>query len=147
MTDKYVDPHNWLEYTDRIREAKTLGDVKNIIDNIFPGLIIHTLPNFSQDYEILRRNWYQLCKTLNAEPKCIMIFADWNPDESHKLVAHIAECFTKAGFLVRTCTEIQRCDTCRLAIPTHEYHTLMTGKGIKLPEWSANCTDCLVCTK
>lgn len=142
MTDKYTDPPNWLTYTDEIREAKTLGDVKAIVDRLYPDLIVGTIPRFSQDYPNLQRNWYKVFEPTKITPTCILIFRTYEPDENHKLVAHIAECFTKAGFLVRTTMDLQPCTICGNALPTQMYHTAMAGKGIALPEWSNKCSSC-----
>jgi len=142
MTDLYKDPPNWLTITDEIRGVKTLTDVKNIVDRIFPGLIVCTYPFFSKDYPLLSRNWMTVCKQLKLQPTCILILRNWEPDDDHKLVAHIAECFTKAGFLVRTDIDVQACTKCGSAIPTELYHSAMLEKNIPLPTWSPKCSTC-----
>lgn len=142
MTDSYIDPPNWLEITDEMRAVKTLGDVKAIADRVFPGLIIGTFHDFSKDYSNLYNNWVTLCKKLQVQPVGIMLFKNWEPDEKHKLVAHIAECFTKAGFFVRTDFDMQLCTKCSRVIPTEIYHNVMVTKGIQLPPWSPKCTTC-----
>ena len=119
MSIKYQDPSNTEEILDNIRLSQTLGEIKNILDNTFPGWFLGMLPKFSEDYPNLTDSWNKICLQTNSEKKQIIIVDEINPDkDKHSLLYVFIELFTKMGFIVRTKQEIIPCEKSGCALPT-----------------------------
>jgi len=144
MSIKYQDPSNTEEILDNIRLSQTLGEIKNILDNTFPGWFVGMLPKFSDDYPNLTDSWNKICLQTNSEKKQIIIVDEINPDkDKHSLIYVFIELFTKMGFIVRTKQEIIPCEKCGCALPTQLNWSLYKKAKINIPEkWSQFCTKC-----
>ena len=144
MSIKYQDPSNTEEILDNIRLSQTLGEIKNILDNTFPGWFIGMLPKFSEDYPNLTDSWNKICLQTNSEKKQIIIVDEINPDkDKHSLLYVFIELFTKMGFIVRTKQEIIPCEKCGCALPTQLSWSLYKKAKLNIPEnWSQFCIKC-----
>jgi hypothetical protein len=139
----YQNPPNTDEIMEKLKSAYTIGSVKNLVEDVFPGWFITVLRGFSNDYPHLTKNWQTVCKSMNVGMAQIMIVDDYFEDEAHTLVRHFAECFTRAGFAVRRKAEFIPCEKCMSAIPSEGMYNLMKEKDFNVPEkWSNKCIAC-----
>lgn len=141
--DKYKDPSNNLEILEKLKNLPTILDIKLYIDELYPEWCITFMENYSSDYPHLIKNWEHLCSQLKVKPTQIMIVDKISFDDSHSIISHIAECYTKLGFCVRTKNDYFPCSICNKAIPTYKIWKLFKDKNLPVPkEWSMNCTNC-----
>lgn len=141
--NKYSDPENWENIKDKIKTAPTLGDVKKILDNTFPGLIVAFLKRYSHDYPSFTENWIKITGKIKTTPKEIMILDNFIFDDNHNLVKLFCECFTRAGFSVRRKMEFIPCKHCEYAIPAEPLYNILKENNITVPEsYSLICTSC-----
>jgi hypothetical protein len=139
----YQNPPNTDEIMEKLKSAHTIGAVKNLVEDVFPGWFITVLRGFSNDYPHLTKNWETVCKSMNVGMAQIMIVDDYFEDEAHSLVRHFSECFTRAGFAVRRKAEFIPCEKCMSAIPSEGMYNLMKEKDFNVPEkWSNKCVAC-----
>ena len=143
IEDKYLDPPNTLEILKELEELKTLGEVKNLIDRVFPDWFVTTMPDYSLDYPHLRTNWREMCKITKSTPTQVVIVEEIISDNSHSLVHIFAECLTRVGFSVRRKREYTPCEKCNNAIPNSAMWQLFKDKNFKVPAtWSSKCSTC-----
>jgi hypothetical protein len=132
---KYADPENTVEIFLKIKNCPTIREIKNLMDKTFPGLFITVLPEFSDDYPHLNKNWKSICDSINTTPKQIIILDNYSEDCS--LVKTFTECFTTTGFAVRRKSEYIPCEKTGKAVPTEHIYMLFKEKGFTVPEkWS-----------
>jgi hypothetical protein len=138
---KYTDPENTVDLLLKIKNSPTMGVVKNLMDETFPGLFITVLSSFCEDYPHLNKNWETICNSMPTTPKQIMILDNYPEDAT--LVKAFAECFTTAGFAVRRKAEYIPCGECGKAVPSEFIYTLFKEKGFSVPkQWSQYCVKC-----
>jgi hypothetical protein len=142
--DKYLDPPNALDIIEDIKKCKTIGEVKNIANKIFPGWIITYLPKYCDDYPHLTDNWNVVSKSIGIEKQSIIIVDDIFFDKScYSVITIFSECFTRAGFLVRKKNDYFPCMKCKSAIPSLELWNFFKRKEIAIPDtWSSTCKQC-----
>lgn len=138
----YSDPDNTIELMNKLKNCPTLGDVKSLMDEIYPGLFITVLKEFSNDYPSLTINWHDLCRTIPTSPKEILILDNYPND--CVLIKRFSECFTTAGFVVRRKTEIVPCEKCLKGLPSFQlYQILRQQNSTMIPiTWSNKCSTC-----
>lgn len=143
MTDTYSDPANLEEFMERVKNAPNLGEIKNIADEAFPSWIVTLLPGFCPDYPHLTENWESICTSAGCPKTEVLIVDGFTFDEHHKLIATLAECFTKCGFAVRRKVEFIPCVNCGVAVPSPAlYRTLENSKAPCPMLWSDHCSKC-----
>ncbi len=71
-TSSYTDPENIEDIFEKIKEAKTIKDVKELIDRTFPTWIVNFTNSYSSDYACLQNNWQNYCEILKTTPKLII---------------------------------------------------------------------------
>ena len=141
--NKYLDPSNWEDISNKLKIAPTLGDVKQLFESTFPNIIIAFLPKYSDDYPSLSHNWGTICTKSKTFPKQIMVLDDFILDENHKLVKQFCECFTLAGFNVRRKMEVIPCKYCSSAIPAELFYKILKDNGEDCPNsYSLFCSSC-----
>lgn len=141
--DKYIDPSNADEILVQMRTLPTVGDIKKLVDEIFPDWIITVMSDYSDDYPHLKSNWRTICNMAKVTPAQVMIVDDILSGENYRLVRAFAECFTRAGFSVRRKAEFISCDVCGKAIPSIGMWKYMGNKNINVPEnWFPTCQKC-----
>ena len=137
----YDDPENLTDLVLIIKNCKTMGDVKKLIDEVFPTLFITTMDFFCNDYPHLTTNCHALCDKVPTTPKQIIILDNYG--DNCVLVKAFAECFTTAGFAVRRKCEFFPCEKCGAAMPSEYIYNLFVEKKFKVPsQWSHYCTSC-----
>jgi hypothetical protein len=77
-------------------------------------------------------------------PAQVMIVDDFDFGPDYSLIGHFAECFTRAGFSVRTKSQFIPCEKCMSAIPNEALYNLLKDKeGVSVPNiWKDTCTSC-----
>jgi hypothetical protein len=144
LDDKYIDPENVDAIIKRLKCLPTMGEVKNLVDEVFPNWIVSVLPSYSSDYQTLLVNWSKICSEVKVKPAQVIIVDFLAQSDKHKLICTFAECFTRAGFSVRRNTEFIPCQKCKKAIPSEQAWNIMKNKGDKVPEiWSTKCSICI----
>lgn len=139
----YVDPANINEIIDELKTLQTLGEVKDLVDRVFPGFIIGTIEEFSNDYKSIQENWHRVCSHTGVRPTEIMIVSDFFFRDNYTLARLFCETFTKAGFCVRKYTEYMKCVICGKAIATQDNHALLKRLGQRVPTgWNDKCSTC-----
>lgn len=130
----HKDPENWEELLDKMKNLKTLGEVLNMFNETFPGIVIGFMNGYSPDYPHLKEDWDKIAKMNNTTTKQVMILDDVSFDENHNLVRHFCECFTRAGFSVRRKMEFIPCKETGLAVPTELLYYCYKSDGRVVPE-------------
>lgn len=143
VQDKYLDPANTPEILNRLKTLRTLGEVKRLVEEVFPDWFVTTMEVYCPDYPHLMVNWQQICTMSKSIPTQIMIVEEISEDNAHSLLGTFAECFTRAGFSVRRKREYTPCENCGSAVPNAAMWQLFKDKGFRVPtKWSEKCTGC-----
>lgn len=143
---KYRDPNEYelKNIFDKLKECKTHDEIHKLIDETLPGWLVDSIEDYSDDYEILRTNWYKICENLKISPKKIILveFIGFDP-KKYLLLQILCERMTREGYLIRQCNELIKCKVCNKAIPNFELYTMIKQKGYKIPKkWSSICMEC-----
>lgn len=143
--DIYNDPENLDDILTKIKLAPTLGDVKPILDSLYPTWIVGNMKGYSKDYPLLQKNWETICDLSRVKPIEIIIvdFILYNQDNKHTLLHVFSEILTKSGFCVRSKDEFAPCKKCGLAIPSDVLYDMMKQNHHNIPyRWSTVCENC-----
>lgn len=141
----YLDPNEDIlkNIFDSLKNCKSSDEIQNVIENTFPGWLIHGTDKYSDDYPNLQENWLKICNMINTTPKKIVIVDDIYFDKNHLLINIFCERMTREGYIVRRKCEFQCCEICGCAIPTFNLYLTMKQKGLKVPnEWRRKCKKC-----
>ena len=138
----YQDPENIVEMLQKLSHCPTIGDITNLVNDLFPTLIICSIKEYSQDYPHLTENWNTLCGMMNTTPKEIIIFDNYN-DNENEFIKQVAEIYTKSGFVVRRKSEyFPAKNNPNKALPNELIYNCFKEKGLKVPDnWSEYSTD------
>ena len=140
---KYRDPENLIIIKDKIKNAPTMGDLKKILDEVYPSWFQGILPDYSPDYPELKKNWLDVCKKNNTTPKEIMMVDFISFEKEYSLINIFSEILTLSGFCVRSKQEIFPCKICNKAIPQLHIYNLLKKTHTNLPEyWRTTCENC-----
>lgn len=143
LTDNYIDPPNTPELLEKIMNLPTIGDIKKLADEIFPGWFVTTMNAYCSDYPHLTKNWETICNMSRVRPTQIMIVDDCVVDDAHRLISVFSECFTRAGFSVRRKIEYNPCEKCGSAVPVELLWDVFRHKNFNVPSvWNKLCTCC-----
>jgi hypothetical protein len=142
--NEYCDPPNVDEILEQIRNLPTLGDIKPLVDEYFPGWLIGTIDEYSKDYPSLDKNWKTICNKLNVRPaKIIIVDCNMMLDDKHKLISLFSEILTKSGFCVRSKNHLFACKKCGRALAQPEFYDLLKTNNNVVPQiWSVICEKC-----
>lgn len=145
---KDKEPDELARLIDRLKSLRTMGDIRNFIDELYPTWFVTAIDSYSADYPTLNSNWEHVCARLQV-PKAQIIIVDYLPNKEecrdHTFISLLAENITRAGFIVRRRTELIPCSNCGKALPTYGVYSLMLSKKLKVPRtWKPNCTECEV---
>lgn len=140
---KYLDPPDGSEIIKNMSEFETIRDIKNLAEKVFPGWYVASSTDFSNDYSHLSRNWKKFCDMVNVNRTLIILVDYISFDDSHTVIRAFAECFTRAGFNVRSADEYILCSECNKVIPSKNIWSVLKEKGAQVPsEWSEKCSTC-----
>jgi hypothetical protein len=140
----YKDPENKEVLLERMSTLESLEDVRKMTIDVFPTWIIGFVDNFSTDYPHIQRNWVNMCTKFGIKRQKIMIIDDMVFDKDHSFIIAVAECFTRAGFMVRRKIEYIPCRVCGNALPSQlSWKLLRDNLGNNIPSnWSDKCSTC-----
>ena len=142
-TDKYKNPDNTEEIMEELKNSKNMGEVKQLVDQVFPDWFVTTMDSFSDDYPQSNDTWSGICDKIGVKPAQIIIIEEVESGENYSLVQHFAECFTKSGFAIRKKMQFIPCNKCNKALPSIIMYNIMKEKGVKLPDsWENTCQTC-----
>lgn len=131
------------EVLDKIKGCKTLKQIEILMKEILPGWCLGFLNKFSDDYPVLTKNWYSMCKKINIKPTQIMLVKNIDISKKQTPESLFSECFSKAGFCVRRITEFNYCPNCLSAIPTEKLYNIIKENNNNIPKkWSQYCINC-----
>jgi len=140
---KYSDPSYSSEVIKKISELQSIGDIKNLAEQVFPGWYVSSSSDFCNDYPHLSVNWKKFCDMIGTNRTLIILVDYISFDDSHTVIRAFAECFTRAGFSVRSVDEYILCSVCDKVIPLEHIWSVFKEKGAKVPpEWSDKCSTC-----
>lgn len=141
----YTDPKDINSLLEKVKGAETMQDIMNLVTNTFPTLILGSIDDFSDDYPHIQRGWINMCKKIGIKRNKIIIIDDIVFDKDHTFIIAIAECFTRAGFMVRRKSEYIPCKVCKKAVPSHSSWEVMRDNSIPgIPTtWRSTCSTCL----
>jgi len=141
---EYVDPDNFLEIKEQIKNAPDLGSLKVILDKVYPKWIQGLVDDYSEDYPVLKSNWMEMCTRNKVKPTKIMIVDFVSFEQEYSLLRIFCEILTLSGFCVRSKQEIFPCKICKNAIPQLHIYNLLKGNGEKMiPDvWQTTCQKC-----
>lgn len=144
QNNKYLDPDNVIEIKECITNAENLGKIKEIVDEIFPGWIVGTIKEYSEDYPELEKHWMNICFEKRVSQKEIMIVDFISFEDTYSLIKIFCEILTLSGFCVRTQNELFQCKICKKAIPQEHIYNLMKKNGSNVPDvWRVMCKKCM----
>jgi len=141
----YKDPENIDTLLEKMKEVESIEDISDLVTNIFPTWIIGLLDDFSDDYPHIQKGWINMCKKIGLKRNKIIIVDDMVFDKEHTFIIAIAECFTRAGFMVRRKSEYIPCKVCKKAVPSYQSWEVMKENYIPcIPTiWKDTCSTCL----
>jgi hypothetical protein len=143
VQDKYLDPANTPDIIAKLGTLRILGEVKSLVDEVFPDWIVTTMNYYCADYPHITSNWKKICEMADTKPTQVLIVEELAEDNAHSLIITFAECFTRAGFSVRRKREYFPCEKCGCAIPNSGLWQHFKEKGFKVPEkWNVTCVAC-----
>ncbi len=142
---KYLDPSDYEQVIESVKTMRTLGEVKNLIDTIYPGWIKGMIECYSDDYPSLTESWKNICENeLKVKPVAIIVLDRLPLSEDFVLVNFFAETLTRAGFCVRRKEEVIACYKCSKAIPSSSLYDMLKRKGEQIPDvWARSCVSCV----
>lgn len=140
---KYEDPENVQDIIKDIFKMKTIQDIVDLLNTLYPSFIRDKLEEYSKDYPHFDINWRGMCLTLKVKKAYILIVDEFHIDEKHILLQTFCEVLTQAGFIIRKYTEFFPCAVCKSALPTEEIYTKLVTAKVKTPsEWDKKCISC-----
>lgn len=150
MEDKYKNPRDSEEYLSELKSCKSLAEVKNLINKVFPDLIQGFSRSYSSDYPILTESWHALCRTLKTVPKGIILVNFVPPsikddiNGEYSLLRKFLDTMVVSGFVARRTIEFRTCPECKMALPKHNlYKKMKFMKPENVPEnWDYKCSSC-----
>jgi hypothetical protein len=142
--DKYLDPPNVTEIIEQIKTLPTIGDIKLLADELFPGWWCSTIQEYSSDYPDLDKNWKSVCVSIGVKKALIVLVDFLEFTDNHILLKMFAESFTRAGFNVRKNSDYITCSNCKGAIPCELIWSIFKEKNFNVPlKWSQTCQNCI----
>jgi hypothetical protein len=128
-TINYSDSVDLKNSINELYEQKTYGDVINLIQKLFPNWIVGYAKKYSENFDILNKNWNSICKICKVDPIQVIIVQNvFLLSDTHTCIQNVCEFLTRLGFSVRTESEIYICKKCECALPTQKMEELILLK-------------------
>lgn len=116
---------------------------ESFINTNFPNWLLYSLNDYSEDYPHFKQNWITICKSLNVQPKNIILVNKIQFEDKNDPLIQICEFMTKKGYVVRRVDEFIPCSSCEKAIPCEEIYELLKERNFKVPSsWQNKCSSC-----
>ena len=117
LEGKYRDREDTEQILESLKTAKNMADVHAIVADTYPSWILGFLKGFCPNYPHLTQNWERVCSEIGVPKAEVMIVEFVSADDDHKLIRAFAECFTRAGFAVRSHADYVPCRSTGMAVP------------------------------
>ena len=132
-----------------LKEIEDENEIERYINDVKPGWISDIINGYSDDYKILRKNWYQICEVCKVVPRKIITVTHLptdNTDKDFELIHILSDSLSGKGFLIRRSHEILKCEECGRGLLSQDLYKLFKDRGSKvLPKkWSNRCSTCFV---
>lgn len=138
----FPDPPNATELLDKLRSLPSMGDVRDFVDEIYPGWIVNAAYAFCTDYPRLNINWLTVAKQLKVIPQQVLLVKQAKLREDQKFLQAICDLTTQAGFCIRDAGDYTLC-SCGRAVPSRELYCVFMEKELGVPpQWSPRCSGC-----
>lgn len=142
---QFNDPDNLDMVVENIKSCKTIGELIELVNNVFSGWIIGLVPRYCEAYPHLTQNWNYICNQNRVNPAMIVIVSYLSDDKEHSLMNIFLDTFYKAGFLVRLVNHYAPCSKChQFIVPSREiYNKFVENNILRLPSvWTSTCQEC-----
>jgi hypothetical protein len=143
---QFTDPEDLDRVVADIKGCKTIGELIELVNNVFSGWIIGLVPRYCESYPHLTQNWNYICNQIGVRPAMIVIVSYLSDDNEHSLMNIFLEAFYKAGFVVRLVEHFAPCSRCyQMVVPSREiYEKFRENMNIlRLPlAWTSTCRQC-----
>ena len=142
---QFTDPDDLDRIVQDIKSCKTIGELIELVNNVFSGWIIGLVPRYCNAYPHLTQNWNYISNQMRVQPSMIVIVSYLSDDREHSLMNIFLETFYKAGFVVRLIDHFAPCSTCLQAIvPSRAiYNKFVENNILRLPSvWTSTCQEC-----
>lgn len=140
---KYEDPVNIKEIIEHVVSLTEKSEIYEYISSIFPGWILHSTDNYSDDYKYLENNWNHICDLAKIKKAQVVLVDFIDFKENLLLIKLFCEIMTRYGYTVRRKEEFISCSVCGKCIATSNLWKIMYQKGLPVPkEWSTKCSKC-----
>lgn len=129
------EPPKWvLELVDSKQPEKML----DIVNTQFPNWITHVSSGYHLKYNMLNRNWNDICENLKCERQKILLVSTvpTKDDEDQQLAAEMAfacDFLTQKGFVIRRDIEFLKCKNSDSVYPCKELYNEMRKGKINVP--------------
>ena len=133
-----------------MKKCKTLDELKNLINEVYPDWVQQFYRGYSSDYSCLTYSWHTMCQALKTAPKGIILVEFVPPSikdvgaEEYSLLRKFLDTMVVSGFVVRRTIEFRVCPKCKLVLPKHNlYKKMKFMKPKDVPEdWDYKCRSC-----
>jgi hypothetical protein len=141
----FTDTEDLDRIVQDIKACKTIGELIELVNNVFSGWIIGLVPRYCNSYPHLTQNWNYICNQMRVNPSMIIIVSYLSDDKEHSLMNIFLETFYKAGFVVRLVEHYAPCSRChQFIVPSREiYNKFVENNILSLPSlWTSTCQEC-----
>lgn len=142
---QFTDPNNLDIVVQDIKSCRTIGELIELVNNVFSGWIIGLFPRYCYSYPHLTQNWNYICNQNGVQPAMIVIVSYLSDDKDHSLMNIFLDAFYKAGFVVRLVEHYIPCSSCYQAIVPSRliYDKFVENNILRLPSiWTSTCREC-----
>ncbi len=142
---QFTDPEDLDRIVADIKGCRTIGELIELVNNVFSGWIIGLVPRYCESYPHLTQNWHYICNQIGVRPAMIVIVSYLSDDKEHSLMNIFLESFYKAGFVVRLVDHFAPCSRCyQMVVPSREiYGKFVENNMLRLPlAWTSTCKQC-----
>jgi hypothetical protein len=141
LREKFLD---FDELFDQFNSIEDEYEILCFIEKVFENWLVDVIDGYSNDYSQLNENWGKLCTQMGTVKRKIILVANLNFNDSHKLLRLVCDKVVMKGFLIRRTCEFIKCRKCNKALLSEElFHKLRVFNAANIPEsWSDSCINC-----
>ena len=129
------EPPKWvLELID----SQQSGQILEIVNRQFPNWITHVSNGYHVKYNMLNKNWNDICNNLKCERQQIFLVSTipTKDDENQQLAAEMAfvcDFLTQRGFVIRRDIEFLKCNNSDRVYPCKKLYNEMRKRKVQVP--------------
>ena len=133
--DQKVEPPKWVL---SLIDTKDTSEMLEIVKNQFPNWITHVSNGYHLKYNMLNRNWSDVCDNLKCERQKILLVSSipTKEDEDQTLAGEMAftcDFLTQKGFVIRRNIEFLKCKNSDNVYPCKELYNEMRKRKVPVP--------------